>query len=64
MANKGGRPQDGVWEHFVRVTKDGKKLARCVSCGYEMTFPKVNRMKKHWEKCKPVDMSINFLSFL
>ena len=39
MANKGGRPQDGVWEHFVRVTKDGKKLARCVSCGYEMTFP-------------------------
>ena len=33
MANKGGRPQDPVWEHFVRVTNEGKLLARCVSCG-------------------------------
>ena len=35
MANKGGRPQDVDWEHFVRVTKYGKRLARCVLFGYD-----------------------------
>ena len=35
MANKGGRPSDFIWEHFLQVTKDGKKLDRCTctSCG-------------------------------
>jgi hypothetical protein len=51
MANKGGRPQDPIWQHFTQVTKDGKKFAKFISCGYELAFRKPDRMKKHWEKC-------------
>lgn len=56
MANKGGRPTNLIWQHFLSVIKDGKKVAKCSSCGHEMITPKPERMKKHWEKCKAAEV--------
>ena len=30
--NKRGRPKAIIWEHFIEVTKDGKKYAECKIC--------------------------------
>ena len=48
MANKGGRPQALIWEKFVKVTRDGKSLARCSVCEHELVS-RPERMTKHWQ---------------
>jgi hypothetical protein len=50
MSSKGGRPQDVIWEHFLKVKKGDKLLAKCVQCDLEQQ-PKVLRMKAHWSIC-------------
>lgn len=52
--NKGGRPADTVWEHFLRVEnteKPGNKYAKCKHCGH-IQLGKVERMKKHILSCQ------------
>ena len=48
--DKGGRPRDPIWTEFVSIKDDGKSLAKCKYCGYQLTG-KVERMKKHIQKC-------------
>ena len=47
MTYKGGRPQNLIWEKFLRVTKEGKTTAKCLRCSHEMANS-VERMQKHW----------------
>ena len=48
--NKGGRSQDTVWEHFLRVDVGGKTYARCKICGNQQAN-KASRLRAHYTKC-------------
>ena len=58
MANKGGRPQALIWEKFLKVTRNGKTLARCSVCEHELVN-RPERMTKHSEKCKTFKFAKN-----
>ena len=45
MPGSGGRPVDGIWEHFER---NGNK-SKCIICGHEAAA-NPERMKKHYSK--------------
>ena len=32
-----GSPAKAVWEHFVKVERNGKTVARCKFCGHQMS---------------------------
>lgn len=52
--NKGGRPTDAIWEHFLKVDnkdKPGSKYAKCKHCG-NVQLGKVERLKKHILSCQ------------
>lgn len=59
--NKGGRPADTVWEHFLRVENNDNprnKYAKCKHCGH-VQLGKVERMKKHILSCQSQKMCNN-----
>lgn len=47
---KGGRPAGLVWQYFYKVESNGKIVARCKCCGYQMPA-KCARMQVHHNKC-------------
>lgn len=52
--NKGGRPTDTVWQHFLKVDNEGKpgsKYAKCKHCG-NIQLGKADRMRKHILSCQ------------
>jgi len=48
--NKGGRPQDTVWEHFLHIEVAGKVYALCKICGQQQAN-RATRLRAHHAKC-------------
>lgn len=49
--NKGGRPQDPVWQFFVKLDNDTK--VKCINCGSSVSS-KIERLRTHHAKCSHV----------
>ena len=53
--NKGGRPQNKIWDKFIRIDEHSKIKAKCKKC-HQIYSNKVSRLKMHYDKCKIENM--------
>ena len=51
--NKGGRPQDPLWQFFIKLDNDTK--VKCTTCGSAISA-KIERMRNHHSRCSRVPL--------